>query len=175
MKHIVLLLSAVLLASCQSSLPAYQAGSAAEARAYVKRAVETGVAPKSIESSLISEQSAGKPLEGKWDPQKIERYISQYTSEHPRIVEINRAANRGQITEKVRQLMIAEVEAQEERAAEERTAMLQNSASGLNQTASQIGQGSSYRMNSALQQYSPSSSPYTGYGAGLSNGPPPQY
>lgn len=173
MKHIVLLLSAVLLASCQSTLSAYQAGSAAEARAYVKRAVETGVAPKSTEAELIAEQSLGKPAEGKWDSQKIERYISKYTDEHPRVVAINRAANRGQITEKVRQLMIAEVEAQEEREAEERAAALQYSSSSLNQTATQINQSSSYRMNSALMQNPSTSSPYGGgYGAGLSNGAP---
>ncbi|MBB5030689.1 hypothetical protein [Prosthecobacter vanneervenii] len=173
MKHIVLLLSAALLVSCQSTLPDYQAGSAAEAKAYVKRAVETGVAPKSTEAELIADKSAGKPQEGKWDAQKIERYISRYIEENPRVVAINRAANRGQITEKVRQLMIAEVEAQKEREAEERAAALQYSSSALNQTATQINQGSSYRMNSALMQNPSTSSPYGGgYGAGLSNGAP---
>ncbi|MDB6006654.1 MAG: hypothetical protein JWR15_3641 [Prosthecobacter sp.] len=166
MKQFILFASVVLLSSCESTHPEYHAGSAAEARAYVKRAIETGVTYKGAEAVLVAEKSAGKPAEGKWNPQKIESFVKKYAADHPRLVEVNLAATRGQVSEKDRAFYTTVIQNQEEREAEFKKAQLQDAAAGLSQNAAMMNQNSSYRANSALMQSTPQSS-YSGYGSGF--------
>jgi hypothetical protein len=166
MKYFIFLLSLSLLSSCESTQQEYRAGSVAEAREYAKRAIETGVTYKAAETVVIAEKSAGKPLEGKWNPQKIESFVKKFAAEHPRLAEINLAATRGQITEKDRAFYTTVLENQEAREAEFKKAQMQDAAAGLNQNAAMMNQNSSYRVNSALMQSTPTSS-YSGYGSGF--------
>lgn len=162
------LLCLVLLASCQSSQD-YHAGSLAEARAYAEKAVQAGVIHKGGEPALIAQTSAGKPLEGRWNPAKIDRFISEYVAEHPALVKINLAATQGKISEADRVFYTEVAKNQEERAKEAKIAAMQEMAAGLNQSAAAINQVSYFQSNSALQQSNPNSySGYPGYGAGLS-------
>lgn len=165
MKSFILLLNVVLLSSCQTAAE-YHAGSVAEARAYARRAVELGVIHKGGEEALIAEKSKGKPLEKKWNPQRIESFLTQYAAAHPHLAEINRAATAGKINEKERVILVAVLKGQEERRAEQEFAARQEAAAALNQSSAMMNQGSSFRMNSALMQTTPSSS-YPGYGGGF--------
>lgn len=169
MKYLLplLLLNVVLLSSCQTTTPDYRAGSVAEAKAYARRAVERGVIHQGGEAALIAKQSAGRPLEGKWNPQKIEQYVSTFVAEHPRLVEINLAATKGKITEKDRVFYTTVLETQLAREAEQTIEERQAHAADLNQTAAMMNQTSSYRQNSALMQSTPTSSGYTGFGTGF--------
>lgn len=166
MKSFLLLLSVALLSSCQTTTADYEVRSVAEARAYARRAVELGVVSKGGEAALIAEKSDGLPQEGKFSPSKINNFLSQYAADHPRLIEINRAANEGKISEKEREILVNVLKGQEERLAEQKVAEEKEKADLLNQAAMMNGQGSSYRMNSALMQSTPQSG-YTGYGTGF--------
>ena len=168
MKSSLLFLIVVLLSSCASTPAEYHAHSVAEAKAYARRAVEIGVIHKGGEAALVAEKSNGKPLEGKWNPQKIESFLTQYASEHPRLMEINKAATVGKISEKEREILVAVLKGQEERMAEAQTAEAQEAAAELNQSAAMMNQSSSYRQNSALMQATPTSQ-YSGFGTGFGN------
>ncbi len=164
MRAILTFLCLVLFSSCQSS-PDYRAGSLAEARAYAAKAVQAGVIHKGGEQALITQKSAGKPLEGKWNPAKIDRFIANYVAENPGLVKINLAATQGKISEADRVFYTEVLKARIEREKEAKIAATQDAAAGLNQSAAAINQGSYYRYNSALQQTNPGA--YSGYGAGL--------
>ncbi|WP_395745763.1 hypothetical protein [Prosthecobacter sp.] len=166
MKSFLLLLTAVLLSSCQTSTEEYQVRSAAEARAYARRAAELGVIHKGGEAALAAEKSVGRPAEGKFSLQKIDAFLTQYAAAHPRLIEINRAADAGKISEKERVILVNVLRGQEERLAEAKAAEAQAAADDLNQAAMMNAQGSSYRMNSALMQATPTSG-YSGYGTGF--------
>ena len=168
MKSSLLFLTVVLLASCASTPTEDHAHSVAEAKAYARRAVEIGVIHKGGEDALAAEKSAGKPLEGKWNPQKIENFLTQYAAEHPRLMEINKAATVGKISEKERVILVNVLKGQEERLAEAKAAEEQEAAAELNQSAAIINQSSSYRQNSALMQATPTSQ-YSGFGTGFGN------
>jgi DNA-binding NarL/FixJ family response regulator len=165
MKYFLLLLHLVVLSSCQTTAD-YRAGSVAEARAYARRAVELGVIHKGGEAALIAEKSNGKPLEGKWDTQKIDTFLTQYAAEHPRLVAINRAATQGEISEKEREILVAVLKGQEERRAEQELAEKQAAMHELQQSAAMMNETSSFRQNSALMQATPTSS-YSGFGTGF--------
>ncbi len=165
MKYFILLLHVVLLSSCQTTAN-YRAGSVAEAGAYARKAVELGVIHKGGEEALVAEKSKGRPLEGKWDPQKIDAFLNQYAAEHPRLVAINRAATEGKISEKEREILIAVLKGQEERQAEQELAEKQQAAYELEQSGAMMNQTSSFRQNSMLMQATPTSS-YSGFGTGF--------
>jgi DNA-binding NarL/FixJ family response regulator len=165
MKYFLLLLHLVVLSSCQTTAD-YRAGSVAEARAYARRAVELGVIHKGGEAALIAEKSNGKPLEGKWDTQKIDSFLTQYAAEHPRLVAINRAATQGEISEKEREILVAVLKGQEERRAEQELAEKQAAMYELQQSGAMMNETSSFRQNSALMQATPTSS-YSGFGTGF--------
>lgn len=165
MKYVLLCLSVVLLSSCQTPAE-YHAGSVAEAKAYARRAVELGVIHQGGEEALVAEKSKGKPLENKWKPQKIESFLTLYAADHPRLVEINRAATQGEISDKERQILLAVLRGQEERRAEQELAERQEAAAALNQSAAMMNQTSSFRQNSVLMQASPTSS-FSGGGSGF--------
>lgn len=164
MKHL-LSCFILLLAACQSSQD-YHARSVAEAKAFAAKAVQSGVIHKGGEQALIAKTSTGKPLDGKWNQAKIDRYISEFVAQNPRLVRINLAATQGKISEADRVFYTEILKNQKEREAEQKTAAIQDMSSGLNQSAATINQGSFYRYNSALMQNNPSSG-YPGYGAGL--------
>lgn len=165
MKYFLLLLHLVVLSSCQTTAD-YRAGSVAEARAYARRAVELGVIHKGGEAALVAEKSNGKPLEGKWDTQKIDSFLTQYAAEHPRLVAINRAATQGKISEKEREILVAVLKGQEERRAEQELAEKQAAMYELQQSGAMMNETSSFRQNSALMQATPTSS-YSGFGTGF--------
>jgi hypothetical protein len=165
MKYFVLLLSLSLLSSCQTTSD-YQPGSVAEARAYGQRAVEKGYIHKGGEAGLIAQKSAGKPLEGTWNPQKMDQFFNNYAAEHPRLVEINLAATKGTMSEADRVFYTTVAVNQETRIAEQKAAQFKEASADLNQAAAQNAQGSSFRQNSALMQSTPTSS-YSGYGTGF--------
>lgn len=167
MKSILLLLSVALLSSCQTTTSEeYHVGSVAEAKAFARRAVEVGYIHAGGEAALVAEKSLGRPLEGKWSPQKIDNFLNQYAAEHPRLMEINKAATTGKISEKERVILVNVLRGQEERLAEARLAEQQAATDDLNESAMMNSQGSSYRMNSALMQATPQSG-YSGYGTGF--------
>ena len=166
MKYFILLLNVVLLSSCQTTSADYEVRSVAEARAYARRAVELGVVSKGGEAALIAEKSEGLPQEGKYNPGKINNFLSQYAADHPRLIEINRAANEGKISENERVILVNVLKGQEERLAEQKIAEEKEKEDLLDQAATMNSQGSSYRQNSALMQSTPTSS-YTGYGTGF--------
>ncbi|MBN8420182.1 MAG: hypothetical protein J0L73_14795 [Verrucomicrobia bacterium] len=167
MKSILLLLSVALLSSCQTTTSEeYHVGSVAEAKAFARRAVEVGYIHAGGEAALVAEKSVGRPLEGKWSPQKIDNFLNQYAAEHPRLMEINKAATTGKISEKERVILVNVLRGQEERLAEAQLAERQAAADDLNESAMMNSQGSSYRMNSALMQATPQSG-YSGYGTGF--------
>ena len=166
MKSFLLLLTVALLSSCQTTTDYYAVGSVAEAKAYARRAVETGVIHAGGEAALVAEKSVGKPLEGKWSQQKLDTFLTQYAAEHPRLVEINKAATMGKISEKERVILVNVLRGQEERLAEAKNAEDQEIVDELNQSAAQNSQFSSYRMNSALMQATPTSG-YSGAGTGF--------
>ncbi|MFN0079036.1 MAG: hypothetical protein ACKVY0_21450 [Prosthecobacter sp.] len=165
MKYFILLLHVVWLSSCQTTAD-YHAGSVAEARAYARRAVELGVVHQGGEAALVAEKSNGRPLEGQWNPQKIDHFLTQYAAEHPRLVAINRAATHGKISEKEREILVAVLKGQEERQAEQELAERQAAAYELNQSAAMMNETSSFRQNSVLMQATPTSS-YSGFGTGF--------
>ncbi len=163
MRSYLFLLTVVLLASCQTTTTeVYHVGSVAEAKAFARRAVEVGYIHAGGEAALVAEKSVGKPQEGKWSLEKINNFLNQYAAEHPRLMEINKAATTGKISEKERVILVNVLHGQEERIAEAKIAEQQEINAQLNQTAAQNGQGSSYRMNSALMQATPTS----GYSSG---------
>jgi len=167
MKSILLLLSVALLSSCQTTTSEeYHVGSVAEAKAFARRAVEVGYIHAGGEAALVAEKSVGRPLEGPWSPQKIDNFLNQYAAEHPRLMEINKAASTGKISEKERVILVNVLRGQEERLAEAQLAERQAAADDLNEAAMLNSQGSSYRMNSALMQATPQSG-YSGYGTGF--------
>lgn len=106
-----------LLSSCQSALE-YQAGSVTEARAYAQKAVQAGVIHKGGEQALIAQKAAGKPLEGKWNSVKIDRFIARFVAQNPDFVKVNLAATQGKISEKQRASYIAILEKERRGAAE---------------------------------------------------------
>lgn len=146
MRHFILLLVLPLLSSCQSSSKGYQAKSVAEAKAYAKRAVELGLVHSGGEAELLARKSVGKPLDGKWDPQKIERFAEKFINANPRLVEINLAATKGTITERERLILVAELEASEAARAAERAARIQAVAAGLNNASASLNR-STAQMN----------------------------
>ncbi|MCF7789033.1 MAG: hypothetical protein K9N47_23110 [Prosthecobacter sp.] len=167
MKSFLLFLTVALLSSCQTtSTEEYHVGSVAEARAFARRAVEVGYIHAGGEAALVTEKSVGRPLEGKWSPQKIDSFLNQYAAEHPRLMEINKAATMGKINEKERVILVNVLRGQEERLAEAQLAQRQAAADDLNQSAMMNSQSSSYRQNSALMQATPQSG-YSGYGTGF--------
>lgn len=166
MKPFLLLLTVALLSSCQTTSEEYHVGSVAEAKAFARRAVEIGYIHQGGEAALVAEKSLGKPQEGKWTPQKIDNFLRQYAAEHPRLMEINKAATLGKISEKERVILVNVLRGQEERLAEAKAAEAQAAADDLNQSAMMNSQNSSYRMNSSLMQATPTSG-YSGYGTGF--------
>jgi len=162
MKSFLLLLTVALLASCQTTTEVYHVGSVAEAKAFARRAVEVGYIHAGGEAALVAEKSVGRPLEGKWSPEKMNNFLNQYAAEHPRLMEINKAATAGKISEKERVILVNVLHGQEERMAEAKIAEQQEINAELNQSAAMNSQGSSYRMNSALMQ----STPQSGYSSG---------
>ncbi len=165
MKSFFLLLTVALLSSCQTTTEVYHVGSVAEAKAFARRAVEVGYIHQGGEAALVAEKSVGKPLEGKWSPEKMNTFLNQYAAEHPRLMEINKAATTGKISEKERVILVNVLHGQEERLAEAKTAESQEAAANLNQSAQMNNAGSSYRMNSSLMQATPQSG-YSGFGTG---------
>ncbi|WP_395753432.1 hypothetical protein [Prosthecobacter sp.] len=166
MKSLLLLLPLLLLSACQTTSEEYSVSSVAEAKAFARRAVEVGYIHAGGEQALIAEKSVGRPLEGKWSPQKIDSYLNQYAQAHPRLMEINKAATTGKINEKERVILVNVLRGQEERMAEARLAEQQEATAELNQSAMMMNQSSSYRQNSALMQSTPTSG-YSGYGTGF--------
>lgn len=166
MKTLLFILTIALLSSCQTASNDYYVHSAAEARAFARRAVEVGYIHQGGEAALVAEKSVGKPQDGKFSPQKIDAFLNQYAAEHPRLMEINKAATTGKISEKERVILVNVLHGQEERLAEARNAEAQAAAADLDQSAQMNAQGSSYRMNSALMQATPQSG-YSGYGTGF--------
>ncbi|WP_397386058.1 hypothetical protein [Prosthecobacter sp.] len=166
MKSFLLFLTVALLSSCQTSTEEYHVGSVAEAKAFARRAVEVGYIHSGGEAALVAEKSVGRPIEGKWSPQKIDSFLNQYAAEHPRLMEINKAATTGKISEKERVILVNVLRGQEERLAEAKLAEQQAAADDLNESAMINSQSSSYRQNSALMQATPQSG-YTGYGTGF--------
>lgn len=166
MKSLLLFLTAALLSSCQTTSEEYHVGSVAEAKAFARRAVEVGYIHAGGEAALVAEKSVGRPLEGKWSPQKVDAFLNQYAAEHPRLMEINKAATTGKINEKERVILVNVLRGQEERLAEAQNAEAQVAADNLNQSAAMMNQTSSYRQNSALMQSTPQSG-YSGYGTGF--------
>ncbi len=167
MKSFLLLLSVALLSSCQTTTTEeYHVGSVAEAKAFARRAVEVGYIHAGGEQALVAEKSVGRPLEGKWSPEKMNNFLNQYAAEHPRLMEINKAATTGKISEKERVILVNVLRGQEERLAEAKLAEAQAAADDLNQSAMMNSQSSSYRQNSALMQATPQSG-YSGYGTGF--------
>jgi hypothetical protein len=166
MKSFLLLLTVALLSSCQTTTEVYHVGSVAEAKAFARRAVEVGYIHAGGEAALVAEKSVGRPLEGKWSPDKMNNFLNQYAAEHPRLMEINKAATTGKISEKERVILVNVLHGQEERLAEAKAAEQQEITAELNQAAAQNGQGSSYRMNSSLMQATPTSG-YSGGGSGF--------
>lgn len=165
MKYVLLLLSAAVLSSCQTSTD-YYVSSVAEARAYARKAVELGVIHKGGEEALIAEKSKDKPLERPWNPGKIDAFLTQYAEDHPQLVAINKAATHGKISEKEREILVAVLKGQEERRAEQELAARQDAAANLDQSAAMMNQTSSFRQNSMLMQSTPTSS-YSGFGTGF--------
>ena len=169
MKSCLLFLTVALLSSCQTTTSEeYHVGSVAEAKAFARRAVEVGYIHQGGEAALIAEKSVGRPQEGKWNPQKIDSFLNHYAEEHPRLMEINKAATTGKISEKERVILVNVLQGQEERLAEAKIAEQQEAADMLNQSAMMNSQGSSYRQNSALMQTTPTSQ-YSGFGTGFGN------
>lgn len=166
MKSFLLFLTVALLSSCQTTTEEYHVGSVAEAKAFARRAVEVGYIHEGGEAALVAEKSVGRPLEGKWSPQKIDNFLNQYAAEHPRLMEINKAATTGKISEKERVILVNVLRGQEERLAEAKLAEQQAAADDLNQSEMMNSQNSSYRMNSSLMQATPQSG-YSGYGTGF--------
>ena len=162
MKSFLFFLTVALLSSCQTTTEVYHVGSVAEAKAFARRAVEVGYIHAGGEAALVAEKSVGRPLEGKWSPEKMNTFLNQYAAEHPRLMEINKAATTGKISEKERVILVNVLHGQEERMAEAKAAEQQEITAELNQSAAQNSQGSSYRMNSALMQ----STPQSGYSSG---------
>ncbi|WP_395732486.1 hypothetical protein [Prosthecobacter sp.] len=166
MKSFLLFLTAALLSSCQTTTEEYHVGSVAEAKAFARRAVEVGYIHAGGEAALAAEKSVGRPPEGKWSPQKIDNFLNQYAAEHPRLMEINKAASTGKISEKERVILVNVLRGQEERLAEAQLAERQAATDVLNESAMINSQSSSYRQNSALMQATPQSG-YSGYGTGF--------
>ncbi len=166
MKSFLLFLTVALLSSCQTTTEEYHVGSVAEAKAFARRAVEIGYIHAGGEAALVAEKSVGRPPEGKWSPQKMESFLNQYAAEHPRLMEINKAATTGKISEKERVILVNVLRGQEERLAEAELAERQAAADELNQSAMINSQSSSYRQNSALMQDTPQSG-YSGFGTGF--------
>ncbi len=166
MKSFLLFLTVALLSSCQTTNEEYHVGSVAEAKAFARRAVEVGYIHAGGEAALVAEKSVGRPPEGKWSPQKMESFLNQYAAEHPRLMEINKAATTGKISEKERVILVNVLRGQEERLAEAELAERQAAADELNQSAMINSQSSSYRQNSALMQDTPQSG-YSGFGTGF--------
>lgn len=166
MKSFLLFLTVALLSSCQTTTEEYHVGSVAEAKAFARRAVEVGYIHAGGESALVAEKSVGRPLEGKWSPQKMDSFLNQYAAKHPRLMEINNAATTGKISEKERVILVNVLRGQEERLAEAQLAERQAAADDLNESAMINSQSSSYRQNSSLMQATPQSG-YSGYGTGF--------
>lgn len=168
MRNFILLLVVALLPSCQTSQKGYQANSVAEARAYAKRAVELGIVHSGGEAELLARKSLGKPPEGTWDSQKIERFAAKFVNANPRLVEINLAATKGTITERDRLILIAELEASEATQAAERAARMQAVAAGLNNASASLNQSTAQMNQSTARMlttptYTPRYSPYPAY------------
>lgn len=166
MKSLLLLLGALLLSSCQTTSDEYHVGSVDEAKVFARRAVEVGYIHQGGEAALVAEKSVGRPLNGKWSQQKMDDFLYRYAAEHPRLMEINKAATLGKISEKERVILVNVLRGQEERIAEAKLAEQQEAAADLEQSAMMNAQGASFRMNSALMQTTPTSG-YSGYGTGF--------
>lgn len=147
----LLLLSLVALFSgCANQ--GYKAGSVAEARAYAKRAVETGVVHAGGERELFLRKAAGKPEEGKWDPRKIERFVATWVANNPRRAEINLAATKGTIDERERLHLTSVLDMAEAAEQQRQAAGMQAMAAGLNSAAASMNQTAA-SMNQTAAMY----------------------
>jgi hypothetical protein len=136
--------------SCENQ--GYHANSAAEARAYAKRAVETGVVHAGGEQDLFQRKAAGKPAAGKWSPQKIEKFVARWISENPRRAEINLAATKGLISERDRLQLTSALDELEAAEMQRQAAAMQIVAGSLNSTAASLNQ-SAAAMNQSAAAY----------------------
>ena len=150
----ILLSAALVLPSCASQ--GYQARSIAEARAYAKRAVEAGVVHAGGEQELFLRKSAGKPADGKWDNQKIERFVATWVSNNPKRAEINLAATKGTISERERLHLTSVLDMSEAAEQQRKAAAMQAVAAGLNSAAASMNQ-SAAAMNQSAAMYRPPS------------------
>ena len=140
----------ILLSSCAAN-NGYRANSVAEAKAYAKRAVEVGITHRGGEAELAATKSIGKPQEGKWKPEKIEKFAAQWVANNPRRAEINLAASKGVISERDRLLLISDLDLKEAAEAQQRAARMQAVAAGLNAASASLNQTSAMiNQNTAL-------------------------
>ena len=130
MKRILLLSLMVILTSCAIN-QGYQAKSADEARAYAKRAVQSGVVHAGGEQELFLRKSAGKPATGKWDAQEIERFVAKWVANNPKRAELNLAATKGTISESERLHLIAALDMSEAAEQQRKAAAMQAVAAGV--------------------------------------------
>lgn len=153
MIRILLLSLAVIVTSCATN-QGYQAKSADEARAYAKRAVQAGVVHAGGEQELFLRKSAGKPATGKWDSEKIERFIAKWVANNPKRAELNLAATKGTISENERLHLIAVLDMSEAAEQQRKAAAMQAVAAGLNSAAASMNQ-SAAAMNQSAAMYRP--------------------
>lgn len=150
MRHLLLLALAIMLPSCANQ--GYQAKSVEEARAYSKRAVQTGIVHAGGEQELFLSKSSGKPVTGKWNPDKVERFVSKWVADNPERVRINLAATRGTISERERLYLTSVLDMSETAEAQRKAAGIQAMAAGLNSAAASMNQ-SAAAMNQSAALY----------------------
>jgi hypothetical protein len=149
-----LLFISLAFVSCQSSNQ-WPIHSLAEAKAFAKLSVEYGAMPKSQAPEMISQTSRGKPLEGTWDKQKMERHVINWVNAHPRAAELNRAVSKGFISERDRLMLITQIEATEAQKMSARSAAMSAASTRMaNNASNSATQSSLDRLNSTLQQQS---------------------
>ena len=150
MRHLLRLSLAIMLSSCANQ--GYQANSVEEARAYSKRAVQTGVIHAGGEQELFLRKSSGKPSDGKWNPDKVERFVSKWVADNPKRAEINLAATSGTISERERLHLISVLDMSEAADQQQKAAAMQTMAAGLNSSAASMNQ-SAAAMNQSAALY----------------------
>ena len=150
MNRLLLLFSALFLSSCATQ--GYRANSSQEAKAYAKRAVETGVVHSGGEQELFTRKSIGKPATGKWSPDKIERFVAKWVRENPKRAEINLAATKGTIGEGERLHLLSVLDMSEAAEQQRKAAAMQAMAAGLNSAAASMNQ-SAAAMNQSAALY----------------------
>jgi hypothetical protein len=143
---------AAVLSSCATQ--GYKASCIAEAKAYAKRAVETGVVHAGGEQDLFLRKSTGRPAEAKWDPKKIERFVATWVSNNPERAEINLAATKGTIDERERLHLTSVLDMREAAEQQRKAANMQAFAAGLNSAAASMNQ-SAAAMNQSAAMYRP--------------------